>query len=85
MTGNKESAGAYRRTERSFVCSFILLRKSSGLPGRKRPPAALGQHVNLRICKFMKSLSMVQKCRRRYAVYKENHIVYTDRKDGWIV
>ena len=51
---------------------------------QKMLPVVLRQrgNGNLRICKFMKSISMAQKCRRRYAVYKEKRVyARTERMD----
>lgn len=51
---------------------------------QKMLPVVLRQrgNENLRICKFMKSISMAQKCRSRYAVYKEKRVyARTERMD----
>ena len=69
---------------KGLLYALLFYKKDFRAVLQKMLPVVLRQrgNGNLRICKFMKSISMAQKCRRRYAVYKEKRVyARTERMD----
>ena len=70
---------------KGLLYALLFYKKSFRAVLQKNAARGVAEEGNLRICKFMKSISMAQKCRRRYAVYKENRVYARAGKDGLII